>query len=148
MPHKNNTHPRIILMIDDNPTDVLLIKEAFAFCEANSEVYVAEDGVYALEFLKRRGEYSHAPRPDIILLDLNMPRKSGLEVLTELKSDPDFKSIPVIIYTSSITKEDIKIAYNNHANSYMRKSVDFDDCIKTAKAIKDFWFISSILSEL
>lgn len=135
-------------MIDDNPTDVLLIKEAFAFCEANSEVYVAEDGVYALEFLKRQGEYSHAPRPDIILLDLNMPRKSGLEVLTELKSDPDFKSIPVIIYTSSITKEDIKIAYNNHANSYMRKSVDFDDCIKTAKAIKDFWFISSILSEL
>ncbi|QOJ22826.1 MAG: response regulator [Gammaproteobacteria bacterium] len=147
MYHKNNTHPRIILMIDDNPTDVLLIKEAFAFCEANSEVHVAEDGVYALEFLKRQGEYAHAPRPDIILLDLNMPRKSGLEVLTELKSNPELMTIPVIIYTSSITKEDVKAAYHHHANSYIRKSVDFDDCIRTAKSIKDFWFTCSILSE-
>lgn len=147
MTHKNNTHPRIILMIDDNPTDVLLIKEAFAFCEANSEVHVAEDGVYALEFLHRQGEYSNAPRPDIILLDLNMPRKNGLEVLTELKSNPELKTIPVIIYTSSIIKEDVKAAYDHYANSYVRKSVDFDDCIRTAKAIKDFWFTSSILSE-
>ncbi|MBL8498979.1 MAG: response regulator [Nitrosomonas sp.] len=147
MHHKNNTHPRKILMIDDNPTDVLLIKEAFAFCEGNCEVYVAEDGVYALEFLRRQGEFLHAPRPDIILLDLNMPRKSGLEVLIELKSDLDFKRIPVIVYTSSVTKEDIKAAYNHHANSYIRKSVDFDDCIKTAKSIKDFWFTSSVLSE-
>lgn len=147
MHHKNNTHPRKILMIDDNPTDVLLIKEAFAFCEGNCEVYVAEDGVYALEFLRRQGEFLHAPRPDIILLDLNMPRKSGLEVLTELKSDLDFKRIPVIVYTSSVTKEDIKAAYNHHANSYIRKSVDFDDCIRTAKSIKDFWFTFSVLSE-
>ena len=147
MYHKNNTHPKIILMIDDNPTDVLLIKEAFAFCEGNCEVYVAEDGVYALEFLRRQGEFLSAPRPDIILLDLNMPRKSGLEVLTELKSDPDFKRIPVIVYTSSVTKEDINAAYNHHANSYIRKSVDFDDCIKTAQSIKDFWFTSSVLSE-
>ena len=147
MHHKNNTHPRKILMIDDNPTDVLLIKEAFAFCEGNCEVYVAEDGVYALEFLRRQGEFLSAPRPDIILLDLNMPRKSGLEVLIELKSDPDFKRIPVIVYTSSVTKEDIKAAYNHHANSYIRKSVDFDDCIKIAKSIKDFWFTASVLSE-
>ncbi|QOJ20179.1 MAG: response regulator [Gammaproteobacteria bacterium] len=147
MYHKNNTHPKIILMIDDNPTDVLLIKEAFAFCEANSEVHVAEDGVYALEFLQQQGEYSNAPRPDIILLDLNMPRKSGLEVLAELKSNSELKTIPVIIYTSSITKEDVKAAYDHHANSYVRKSVDFDDCIRTAKSIKDFWFTSSILSE-
>lgn len=147
MYHKNNTHSKIILMIDDNPTDVLLIKEAFAFCEANSEVHVAEDGIYALEFLQQQGEYSNAPRPDIILLDLNMPRKSGLEVLAELKSNPELKTIPVIIYTSSITKEDVKAAYDHHANSYVRKSVDFDDCIRTAKSIKDFWFTSSILSE-
>jgi chemotaxis family two-component system response regulator Rcp1 len=107
MQQKRNIDPRMILMIDDNPTDVLLIKEAFAFCEGNCEVYVAEDGVYALEFLRRQGEFLSTPRPDIILLDLNMPRKSGLEVLTELKSDPDFKRIPVIVYTSSVTKEDI-----------------------------------------
>ncbi len=134
-------------MIDDNPTDVLLIKEAFALCEASSEVHVVEDGVYALEFLQRQGEYSNVPRPDIILLDLNMPRKSGLEVLAELKSNPELKAIPVIIYTSSVTQEDVKAAYNNYANSYIKKSVDFDDCIRTAKSIRDFWFTASILSE-
>ncbi len=147
MRYKNNTHPSVILMIDDNPTDVLLIKEAFAFCEANSEIYAAEDGVYALEFLKRQGQNHHAPRPDLILLDLNMPRKNGLEVLAELKADPEFTSIPVIVYTSSVTKEDIKAAYNSHANGYIRKSVDFDECIKTARSIKDFWFSTAILYE-
>ena len=147
MRYKNKTHPSVILMIDDNPTDVLLIKEAFAFCEADSEVYVAEDGVYALEFLKRQGQNIRAPRPDLILLDLNMPRKNGLEVLAELKADPELTSIPVIVYTSSVAKEDIKAAYNSHANGYIRKSVDFDECIKTAKSIKDFWFSIAILYE-
>lgn len=147
MYYKNNTHPSVILMIDDNPTDVLLIKEAFAFCEADSEIHVAEDGVYALEFLKRQGQDLHAPRPDLILLDLNMPRKNGFEVLAELKADPELNTIPVIIYTSSVTKEDIKAAYNSHANGYIRKSVDFDECIKTAQSIKDFWFSTAILYE-
>ena len=147
MHYKHNTHPSVILMIDDNPTDVLLIKEAFAFCEADSEIHVAEDGVYALEFLKRQGQDLHAPRPDLILLDLNMPRKNGFEVLAELKADPELNTIPVIIYTSSVTKEDIKAAYNSHANGYIRKSVDFDECIKTAQSIKDFWFSTAILYE-
>ncbi|MDP1549819.1 MAG: response regulator [Nitrosomonas sp.] len=147
MHYKNNTHPSVILMIDDNPTDVLLIKEAFAFCKAGSEIHVAEDGVYALEFLKRQGQNLHAPRPDLILLDLNMPRKNGFEVLAELKADPELNTIPVIIYTSSVTKEDIKAAYNSHANGYIRKSVDFDECIKTAQSIKDFWFSTAILYE-
>lgn len=146
MHYKNNTHPSVILMIDDNPTDVLLIKEAFAFCEADSEIHVAEDGVYALEFLKRQGQ-DYAPRPDLILLDLNMPRKNGFEVLAELKADPELNTIPVIIYTSSVTKEDIRAAYNSHANGYIRKSVDFDECIKTAQSIKDFWFSTAILYE-
>lgn len=145
MRYKNNTHPSVILMIDDNPTDVLLIKEAFAFCETDSEVYVAEDGVYALEFLKQQGQNIHAPRPDLILLDLNMPRKNGFEVLAELKADTELTSIPVIVYTSSVTKEDIKAAYNSHANGYIRKSMDFDECIKTAQSIKDFWFSTAIL---
>jgi len=147
MRYKNNNHPSIILMIDDNPTDVLLIKEAFAFCETDSEVYVVEDGVYALEFLKQQGQNIHAPRPDLILLDLNMPRKNGFEVLAELKADPELNSIPVIIYTSSVAKEDIKAAYNSHANGYIRKSVDFDECIKIAQSIKDFWFSTAILYE-
>ena len=147
MSYKNNTHPSVILMIDDNPTDVLLIKEAFAFCEANSEIYVAEDGVYALEYLKQQGQNPQAPRPDLILLDLNMPRKNGFEVLAELKADPELNTIPVIIYTSSVIKEDIKAAYNNHANGYIRKSVDFDECIKIAQSIKDFWFSTAILYE-
>lgn len=147
MHYKNNTHPSVILMIDDNPTDVLLIKEAFAFCKADSEIHVAEDGVYALEFLKRQGQNLHAPRPDLILLDLNMPRKNGFEVLAELKADPELNTIPVIIYTSSVTKEDIRAAYNSHANGYIRKSVDFDECIKTAQSIKDFWFSTAILYE-
>lgn len=147
MRYKKNTRPNAILMIDDNPTDVLLMKEAFAFCEGNYEIFVAEDGVYAMEFLKRQGQYQEAPRPDIILLDLNMPRKNGLEVLIGVKADPDFKSIPTIVYTSSVVKEDIKAAYNNHANGYIRKSVDFDECIQIAKSINDFWFSASILYE-
>ncbi len=147
MRYKNNTHPSVILMIDDNPTDVLLIREAFAFCEADCGVHVAEDGVYALEFLKQQGQNIHAPRPDLILLDLNMPRKNGFEVLAELKTDPELTSIPVIVYTSSVAREDIKAAYNSHANGYIRKSVDFDECIKTAKSIKDFWFSTAILYE-
>ncbi|WP_293004676.1 response regulator [Nitrosomonas sp.] len=144
---KNNTEPNIILMIDDNPTDVLLIKEAFALCSENCNVYVAEDGAYALEFLSQQGQYCHVPRPDIILLDLNMPRKSGLEVLKELKDDLDLKSIPVIIYTSSKTKADVRSAYRNHANGYIKKSIDFDDCIKIANSINDYWFSTSTLYE-
>jgi CheY-like chemotaxis protein len=135
-------------MIDDNPTDVLLIKEAFAFCQGNCEIYVAEDGIHAMEFLKRHDAYFDAPRPDVILLDLNMPRKSGFEVLADIKADPDFKNIPTIIYTSSVAKADIKTAYQEHANAYIKKSGDFDECIKIAKAIKDFWLTTSILYEL
>lgn len=148
MHHKNSIESNIILMIDDNPTDVLLIKEAFALCDENCEVYVAEDGVYALEFLKQQGQYHHVPRPNIILLDLNMPRKSGLEVLKELKDDVDLRSIPVIIYTSSTTKEDVRSAYRSYANGYIKKSTDFDGCIKIAKAIQYYWFSTSIFYEL
>ncbi|PSJ16437.1 response regulator [Nitrosomonas supralitoralis] len=147
MHYKNNGGPNIILMIDDNPTDILLIKEAFALCDGNYEVCAAEDGVYALEYLKQHGQYNHAPRPDIILLDLNMPRKNGFEVLGELKEDLDLRSIPVIIYTSSATKEDLSSAYYRHANGYIKKSVDFDGCIKIAKSIKEYWFSTSILYE-
>ena len=148
MRSKNNSRPHVILMIDDNPTDVLLMKEAFSFCEGkNYEIHVAEDGVYAMDFLKRQGQYHAAPRPDIILLDLNMPRKNGLEVLMAVKTDSEFKYIPTLVYTSSVVKEDVKAAYNNFANGYIKKSVDFDECIRIAKSINDFWFSVSILYE-
>lgn len=147
MLYKNSTHSNIILMIDDNPIDVMLLKEAFKFNEANIELHVAEDGIYAMEFLSRQGEYINAPRPDIILLDLNMPRKNGAEVLSELKMNVSLRTLPVIIYTSSIAIEDIKAAYTNQANSYIKKPVDFDECIKVAKAIQDFWFSIVLLSE-
>ena len=145
MHFRRDTCSNVILMIDDNPTDVLLIKEAFAFCEGNEEIYVAEDGIQAIELLKQQGQYLQARRPDLILLDLNMPKKNGFEVLSELKADPDFRSIPVIIYTSSVAKEDIRMAYQHYANGYIRKSVDFDNCIKIARLIKEFWFSVSIL---
>lgn len=148
MRSKNNSRPHVILMIDDNPTDVLLMKEAFSFCEGkNYEIHVAEDGLYAMDFLKRQGQYHAAPRPDIILLDLNMPRKNGLEVLMAVKTDSEFKYIPTLVYTSSVVKEDVKAAYNNFANGYIKKSVDFDECIRIAKSINDFWFSVSILYE-
>lgn len=148
MRSKNNTRPHVILMIDDNPTDVLLMKEAFSFCEGkNYEIHVAEDGVYAMDFLKRQGTYRTAPRPDIILLDLNMPRKNGLEVLMAVKADPEFKYIPTLVYTSSVVKEDVRAAYCNFANGYIKKSVDFDECIQIARSINDFWFFASILYE-
>lgn len=134
-------------MVDDNPTDALLIKEAFLSSERNVEVFIAEDGVYALEFLRKQGQYLQAPRPGIILLDLNMPRKNGFEFLAEIKADPDLKTIPVIVYTSSATREDIKMAYNSYANGYIEKSANFDECIEIAKSIHDFWFCKSILYE-
>ncbi|MBX3615860.1 response regulator [Nitrosomonas sp.] len=138
-------HSNVILMIDDNPTDAMLVKEAFACSDGNTEVFVAEDGVYALEFLRKQGSYLQAPRPDIILLDLNMPRKNGIEFLAEMKADLNLRSIPVIIYTSSAMPQDIKSAFMNYANGYIKKSVNFDECIKIAKSIKDFWFYTSIL---
>jgi len=135
----------VILMVDDNPTDAMLVKEAFACSDENTEVFVAEDGVFALEFLRKQGSYLQVPRPDIILLDLNMPRKNGIEFLAEMKADLDLRIIPVIIYTSSATDQDIKSAFQNYANGYIRKSANFDECIGIAKSISDFWFSTSIL---
>ncbi|MBX9896128.1 MAG: response regulator [Nitrosomonas sp.] len=135
----------VILIVDDNPTDAMLVREAFACTDGNTEVFVAEDGVCALEFLRKQDPYLQAPRPDIILLDLNMPRKNGIEFLAEMKADIDLRIIPVIVYTSSVTDQDIKAAFQNYANGYIKKSVNFDECIEVAKSIKEFWFSTSIL---
>ncbi len=129
-----------ILMIEDNPLDFMLIKKEFEFSEFNCEVYVAEDAIEAMAFLNQQGQYAEAPQPDIILLDLNIPNKNGLEILIALKAGSNIKNIPVIIYSSSVSHKDINAAYINCANCYIRKPVDFDGCIKVVNAIQSLWF--------
>ncbi|UJP06059.1 MAG: response regulator [Nitrosomonas sp.] len=145
--NNNQKHANIILIVDDNPADALLMKEAFALCQSNNEINVVEDGIYALEFLREKQSSQQSVCPDIILLDLNMPRRNGMEVLRELKVDPEFSVIPVIIFTSSASREDIKAAYAQHANAYLQKPGDFDGYIKIAKSIEDFWFSAALLNK-
>jgi two-component system, chemotaxis family, response regulator Rcp1 len=128
-----------ILLVEDNPGDVRLITETFNDGKINNRRSVVEDGVEALAFLRREGKYASAPRPDLILLDLSLPRKSGQEVLAEIKSDPDLKRIPVCVITSSEAERDILEAYNNHVNSYLTKPVDLGQFTKVVRAVEDFW---------
>ena len=132
--------PVVILIVEDNPTDVLIAREGFLGAEMPNTLYVADDGIEAMEFLRRRGKYATAPRPDLIVLDLNMPRKNGHEVLTEIKADDALKHIPVVILTTSKSEEDITKAYRCHANCYISKPVDFDEFTKVVQTIQDFWF--------
>ena len=128
-----------ILLVEDNPGDVRLAKEAFKENGLPNRLSVVGDGVEAMAFLRHEGQYGGAARPDLILLDLNLPKKSGREVLSELKQDADLRRIPVIILTTSKSERDILEAYNLHANCYITKSVDFDQFMDTIKAIEDFW---------
>lgn len=130
----------VILMVEDNPTDVLIAREGFAGANMANTLCVADDGIDAIEFLNQRGKYAAAPRPDLILLDLNMPRKNGQEVLAEIKSDVKLKNIPVVILTTSKSQNDISKAYGLHANCYISKPVDFDDFTEVVQRIQDFWF--------
>ncbi|OVE84886.1 response regulator [Natronolimnobius baerhuensis] len=129
-----------ILLVEDNPGDVRLTKEAFKQGRIENDLYVVSDGTEALEFLTQEHEYSDAPRPDLILLDLNLPRTDGEEVLLELKADPELRSIPVIVLTSSRAEEDIARSYELHANAYLTKPVDPDEFIETVRAFEEFWF--------
>lgn len=131
--------PVEILLIEDNSGDVLLTKEAFEEIEFNERISVARDGEDALDFLFKRGPYADAVTPDLILLDLNLPRKDGREVLQEIKSDPKLKIIPVIILTTSKSDRDIKICYDLHANCYITKPVDFDEFLNIVRYIVEFW---------
>jgi len=132
--------PVVILMVEDNPTDVLIAREGFAGANMANTLCVADDGIEAIEFLNQRGKYASAPRPDLIVLDLNMPRKNGQEVLAEIKSDVRLKNIPVVILTTSKSQDDISRAYGLHANCYISKPVDFDDFTEVVQRIQDFWF--------
>lgn len=131
--------PIEILLVEDNPADVRLTVEAFKEVKLSNNLNVVEDGVEAMAFLRREGKYGDVPRPDIILLDLNLPRKSGREVLEEIKTDQNLKRIPVVILTMSNAEEDILKTYNLHANCYITKPVDLNQFIKIVKSIENFW---------
>jgi CheY-like chemotaxis protein len=131
--------PIEILLVEDNPGDVRLTREALRDGKVRNNLNVVDDGVKALEFLRRQGDFGEAPRPDLILLDLNLPRMSGREVLTEIKSDPELRSIPVVVLTTSQAEQDIVKAYELNANCYVTKPVDLDQFITVVKSIEDFW---------
>lgn len=135
----NYGHPIEILLVEDNPGDVRLTREALKEGKVRNNLSVAENGEAALSFLRRAGQFASAPRPDVILLDLNLPRKDGREVLAEIKTDPDLKRIPVVILTTSQAEQDILKTYNLHANCYIAKPVDLDRFIEVVKSIEDFW---------
>jgi CheY-like chemotaxis protein len=128
-----------ILLVEDNPGDVRLTKEALKEGKVYSNLHWAQDGVEALEFLRRRGKFAAAPRPDIILLDLNLPKKDGREVLSEIKNDDDLKRIPVVILTTSKAEEDVLRSYELHANCYVTKPVDLEKFIVVVQSIDRFW---------
>jgi chemotaxis family two-component system response regulator Rcp1 len=132
--------PIEILLVEDNPGDVRLTIEALKEGKVANQINVAVDGIDAMAFLRREGKYAHAPKPDLILLDLNLPKKNGREVLAEIKVDQHLKCIPVVILTSSQAERDIVMTYNLHANCYIKKPVDFDQFINVVKSIEDFWF--------
>ncbi|WP_246998734.1 response regulator [Halosolutus gelatinilyticus] len=132
--------PAQILLVEDNPGDVRLTEEAFKQGRIENDLYTVSDGTEALEYLNQRGEYADAPRPDLVLLDLNLPRTDGEEVLAELKDDPELRSIPVIVLTSSRAEEDVVRSYELHANAYLTKPVDPDEFIETVRAFEKFWF--------
>jgi two-component system, chemotaxis family, response regulator Rcp1 len=134
-----NVVPIEILLVEDNPADVRLTREALKEEKFYSNLSVVTDGVEAMTYLRREGQYAQAPRPDLILLDLNLPRKDGREVLEEVKSDPDLKVIPVVVLTMSKADEDIARSYRLHANCYVTKPVDLGQFLMVAKSIQDFW---------
>jgi CheY-like chemotaxis protein len=129
-----------VLLIEDNPGDVRLTLEAFKEGKIRNHLSVVSDGVEALAFLRREGPYANAPRPDIILLDLNLPKKDGRDVLAEIKAKEDLKQIPVVVLTTSNAEKDILEAYDLHTNCYITKPVDFAQFVTAVKLIEDFWF--------
>jgi len=128
-----------ILLVEDNPGDVRLTREALRGARVANDLQVVGDGEEAIEYLRQRGRYVNAHRPDIILLDLNLPRLDGREVLMDIKSDPDLAKIPIIVLTSSSAERDIQSAYELHANCYISKPVDFTEFIEAVRSLEGFW---------
>lgn len=139
MPNGNHGVPIEILLVEDSPDDADLTMDALREGRVRNNIWLVEDGESAMTFLRREGRYASAPRPDLILLDLSLPRKNGREVLAEVKSDPSLRRIPVVIMTSSDDEKDVLAAYNLQVNCYVTKPVDLDQFIHVVKSIEHFW---------
>ena len=135
-----NTEPINILLVEDNPGDARLAVEALKDSKVHNKLFHAEDGVEAMRFLRHRVEHEHVPPPDLILLDLNLPKKDGREVLAEIKEDPELRLVPVVILTTSAAERDLVKSYNLHANAYIVKPIDLNQFIEVVQAIENFWF--------
>jgi CheY-like chemotaxis protein len=135
------SHPVEILLVEDSPSDTDLTVEALREAKVRNHLSIVEDGVQALEFLRRQGKFGGAPRPDLILLDLNLPRMDGRAVLAEIKSDDRLKTIPVVVLTTSRAEQDVLQAYKHHANCYITKPVDFEQFLSVVHSIESFWLM-------
>ena len=129
-----------ILLVEDNPGDARLAREGLSECKIHNNLNVVDDGVKALNFLRRQGDYADAPRPDLILLDLNLPKKDGRDVLREIKEDQSLRLIPVVVLTTSKAEEDIVKSYSLHANCYVSKPLGLQQFMEVVQSIEDFWF--------
>jgi CheY-like chemotaxis protein len=132
-----------VLLVEDDPGDVLMTREAFADFKVHNQLHVVTNGVDAMAFMRREGEYADAPRPDLVLLDLNLPKMDGREVLAAVKDDPELRAIPIVVLTTSEAEEDVVSSYSLHANAYVTKPVDFDRFIDVVRQIDDF-FVSIV----
>ena len=139
MTYPDDPRPVHVLLVEDDEGDVLMTREAFEFYKVRNPLHVVSDGEQALQFVRRTGPYADAPRPGLILLDVNLPRVSGLEVLAELKQDPELRPIPVVMLTTSQADEDILRSYSLHANAYVSKPVDFEQFTAAIRQIDDFF---------
>jgi CheY-like chemotaxis protein len=144
MTQGTNGVPIEILLVEDSPDDIALTTEALRDGKVRTHLSVVEDGEEVMAFLRRQGGYAESPRPDLILLSLNLPRKNGHQVLAEIKADPDLKHIPVVMVTCSSYEKDVLQAYNCHANCYITKPVDLDQFIEMVKSIENFWLSSAV----
>ncbi len=138
-PNSNYARPIEILLVEDSPSDTELTIEALREAKVSNHLSTVEDGVQAMEFLRRQGRYAQAPRPDLIMLDFNLPRKDGRDVLAELKADPNLTTIPVVVLTTSRAEEDVLRAYQLNANCYITKPVDFQQFVHVVQSVESFW---------
>jgi chemotaxis family two-component system response regulator Rcp1 len=139
MHHQTPIKPVTILLVEDNPADVILTREAFKESKIINTLNVAIDGEEATDYLRKQGKFKHVETPDLVLLDLNLPKKNGHSVLAEVKADRQLKSLPIIILSTSASDDDILNSYNNHANCYITKPTDFRQFLVVVKSIEDFW---------
>lgn len=142
MKQRNEAKPFEILLVEDNPADVRLTMEALKECSKNIRLHIVENGLEALHFLRKEKDYRASPTPNLIFLDLNLPKKKGREVLSEIKKDKNLKQIPVVVLTISSAEEDILNAYENHANCYITKPLDLDQFVKKILNIIEFWSLN------